>query len=298
MAYRLGINMGFAVNKYIEPEVWSYIVAEELGLKYVQFTADLLNPFWPTDYTDSQIKRIIAAKEKHGITIESIFTGALTRVNHFMHPDEDARLFWMKWFERLLEIGAAFEASSLGSHFGILTFDSYDHFIKRECLIEKAVRAWQKLSLRAKELGYKYLLFEPMSVPREMGNTVADTLLLMERVNSGSSIPMYCCLDIGHAPDPDERDPYPWILKLGSVSPIIHVQQTVLNRSNHSPFTAEFNSNGIIQGERVLEALKASGNTDALLCLEIFHREHFDTEFRIIEDLKESVCYWRNFVSD
>ncbi len=50
MSYRLGTNLGFAINKYIEPEVWSKIVAEEFGLKYVQFVADLLNPFLPQDY--------------------------------------------------------------------------------------------------------------------------------------------------------------------------------------------------------------------------------------------------------
>lgn len=45
MSYRLGMNLGFAVNKYIEPEVWSRIVAEDLELHYVQMVADLLNPF-------------------------------------------------------------------------------------------------------------------------------------------------------------------------------------------------------------------------------------------------------------
>jgi hypothetical protein len=31
---------------------------------------------------------------------------------------------------------------------------------------------------------------------------------------------------------------------------------------------------------------------------EIAHREHYDTEFRIIDDLKESVDYWRKWVKD
>ena len=63
MGYRLGINLGFAINRYMEPEAWSKIVSEDLGLHYVQFVADLLNPFLPKDYVDAQIKRIVACKE-------------------------------------------------------------------------------------------------------------------------------------------------------------------------------------------------------------------------------------------
>ena len=46
IVYRLGINLGLTVNRYIEPEVWTKIVAEDLGLGYVQFVADLLDPFY------------------------------------------------------------------------------------------------------------------------------------------------------------------------------------------------------------------------------------------------------------
>ncbi|MGC9054682.1 MAG: hypothetical protein ACP5KS_12465 [Candidatus Hydrogenedens sp.] len=41
----LGINTGFAINRFVEPDDWTRIVSEELGLQVVQFTADLLNPW-------------------------------------------------------------------------------------------------------------------------------------------------------------------------------------------------------------------------------------------------------------
>lgn len=61
MGFRLGINLGFAINRYIEPEVWAKIVSRDLELKYVQFVADLLNPFWPETYIKDQIRRIKTA---------------------------------------------------------------------------------------------------------------------------------------------------------------------------------------------------------------------------------------------
>jgi sugar phosphate isomerase/epimerase len=298
MSFRLGINLGFAINKYIEPEVWSKIVSEELGLKYVQFVADLLNPFLPDDYIEKQIKRIVCAADFYGIKIESMFTSAFTRVNHLMNPDGDARKIWLDWFRKFLKIGSRFGAKSLGSHFGIMTFNDYNNPERREFITEQGVKGWQELSFLARELGYECLIFEPMSVPREMANTVSEAKALLDRVNACSGVPMKICLDIGHAPHPDERDPYPWIERLGGVSPVIHLQQTVSGRSNHSPFTDEFNRDGIIKRERVMECIKKSGCTDCLFAFEISHREHYDTEFRIIDDLRQSVRYWRECIKE
>jgi sugar phosphate isomerase/epimerase len=298
MSFRLGTNLGFAINKYLEPEVWSKIVARDLELKYVQFVADLLNPFLPKEYIDSQIKRINTVTKFYGIQIESLFTSAFTRVNHLMNPDEEARKIWLNWFKTFLEIGAAFGAKNLGSHFGILTFHDYDDPKRREFIIEQGVKGWQELSFYAKDLGYEALIFEPMSVPREMANTVGETKALLDRVNARCGVPMKVCLDIGHAPDPSERDPYPWIEQLADVSPVIHLQQTVLNKSNHAPFTAEANKDGIIKGEKVMECVRKSGCTDSFFAFEISHREHYDSEFRIISDLKESVKYWRQYITE
>lgn len=296
MGYRLGINMGFAVNKYNEPEVWARIVSEELGLRYVQMVADLLNPFWDREYVRSQILRIKRETGRRGIVVESMFTSAFTRVNHLMNPDKDAREMWQRWFERLLEAGSELGARNAGSHFGIMTFDTYESKGKREYILNEAIERWQKLTWRAKELGYSELIFEPMSVPREMGNTVEKARWLMDRVNEDSGIPMRICLDVGHAPDPSERDPYVWVRELAAESSVIHLQQTARDRSNHSPFTDEYNRGGIIERDRLMQCIRESGCTDVLLAFEISHREHCDYEGRIIPDLKASVEYFRKAV--
>jgi len=296
MNLSLGINCGFAINRFTEPEEWTRIVGVELGLKHVQFVADLLNPFLPEDYIENQIERIKKSAEKYGIQVDSIFTSAYTRVNHLMHPDAQARKIWLDWFKKLLRIGARLGAKTAGSHFGILTVSSYNDKIKREMLIGEGIKGWRELSFFARELGYESLIFEPMSVPREMANTVEGTFELMERVNADCGVPMRICLDIGHAPHPEQRNPYMWIEKLGAWSPVIHLQQTVLHKSNHWPFTREYNEQGIIHPEKVLDALEKSGCKESLLMFEIGHREHWDNDFRVVEDLKASVDYWRPYV--
>ena len=296
MKLKLGTNLGFAINKYIEPEVWARIVREDLDLGSVQFVADLLNPFLPEDYINAQLLRIKESVKRYDLTVDSIFTSAFTRVNHLMNPDEAARKIWLEWFKKLFWIGSQLGCKTGGSHFGILTFDAFEN--NYDFLVEEGVKNWQTLSFYAQELGYDSIIFEPMSVPREMGNTVGESLDLMNRVNTNCGVPMRICLDIGHAPHPDERDPYPWLEKLGSVSPIVHIQQTVLHKSNHAPFTDEQNATGLIQGEKVISALEKSGCEESILMFEISHREHWDTEFKIIPELAQSTKYWRKWITE
>jgi len=74
-----------------------------------------------------------------------------------------------------------------------------------------------------------------------------------------------------------------------------------MNKSYHWPFIPEYNKQGIIHPGKVLRAIEKSGATESQLIqlvFEISHREHWDTDFRIIEDLKSSVDYWRPYVKE
>ena len=57
MSYRLGLNTGFAVNRYSDPMSWCKLV-NKCELNYVQLTADLINPSLPNYIIDEQIKQI------------------------------------------------------------------------------------------------------------------------------------------------------------------------------------------------------------------------------------------------
>ena len=298
MSYRLGINLGFAINKYIEPEVWTRVVRKDLDLSYVQLVADIINPFWPADYVRDLVRRTKNSAKEYNIVIESIFTSTFTRVNHVLNPDAQARKIWLDWFKKFLDIGAELGAKNAGSHFGIMTFDTYDNPDKRKFILEEGIKAWQDLTFYARDKGYECLIFEPMSVPREMANTIEETKELLDAVNARCGVPFKVNLDVGHAPHPDQRDPYPWIEQLAAVSPVIHLQQTVLHKSNHWPFTDEYNKTGIIQRDKMMAAVKKAGCTDALFAFEISHREHWDSEFKILEELRKSAEYFRPVITE
>ena len=57
----IGINLGFANNRFPEPEVWTRII-NEVGVKNVQFVADILNPMlkmYDPIYFNSQIEKTV-----------------------------------------------------------------------------------------------------------------------------------------------------------------------------------------------------------------------------------------------
>ena len=290
----IGINLGFANNRFPEPEVWTRII-NEVGVKNVQFVADILNPMlkmYDPVYFDRQIEKTIECAKENDINITSMMTSSFTRVNHFSHPDQGYRTAWYNWFIDFLKMGKDFGAKSAGSHFGILTTNSlkeYDFFYKM------TVEYWHDLARSAKEMGYEYLFVEPMSIDREFGNTIEKTEKLLEDLKD-SEIPIKLCLDLGHAPHPDCRDYKEWLERFAKDSPIIHLQQTVLNSSNHSPFTKHFNDTGIIKSDEVLDILNQH-NSSPELVLELSFREKHEVEPTIITDLKESVDYWKNAIN-
>lgn len=112
--------------------------------------------------------------------------------------------------------------------------------------------------------------------------------------------------DIAHMPwmfsTQEDTDCYEWLRRIGSHSPIIHLQQTDGNSSPHWPFT----KNGIIEGQKVLRALKESYDrpnylgmpercSEIYLTLEIFSGTAQTTR-EILENYRASVEYWRQFI--
>ena len=301
--FKLGINTGFAINRFPEPEVWLRIVGKELGLKYVQFAMDLLNPFLPKIVIGREVEKIKKYTGKYDIKIDTTFTSAFSRINHLMHPDALQRKVWFDWFKRWFEISAKLEARGCGGHFGIMSVADFNNERRRKFLIEEAISSWRKLARLGAKLGFKFLLFEPMSIPREMACTIDSTKELLERVNGNSlPIPIQLCLDVDHgdlaSSDPRDRDPYAWLRELAQFAPVVHIKQSTKDKTAHWPFTEKYNKIGIISPPRVMEAIEASGAKDVVLLFEISHRERYPMECRVVDDLKESVEYWRKYIKE
>ncbi len=67
-------------------------------------------------------------------------------------------------------------------------------------------------------------------------------------VGDADHVPIALCLDVGHMCVPGtsgpDRDPYSWLRELGSVAPVVQLQQSDADGDHHWPFTAERNASG------------------------------------------------------
>ncbi|MPN21649.1 hypothetical protein SDC9_169029 [bioreactor metagenome] len=105
-----------------------------------------------------------------------------------------------------------------------------------------------------------------------------------------------------------DSDVYEWLGELGCYSPIIHLQQTDGTFSAHRPFTKVNNKNGIVAPREVLRAIKKSYDkqggeglppkaADIYMAFELFFGVSVSAG-QILEDMKESVQYWRKTIPE
>jgi len=302
MPYRLGINTGFAVNRFSEPEEWTRICGEELGIKYIQFTADMLNPSLPDRIIQSNVDLIKKSCELYNLVIKSTFTGAFTRVNHLAHPDSETRLYWIDWFKKFVDLTTALGASSMGSHFGIFTARDNNDEAVRETRRRQNIDGWHRVGEYAAYKGLDYISWEPMSIRREQGETIKACRRLQDDVNNGSPIPFKLCLDVDHGDlssnDPLDTDPYAWIDEFSGDTVQLHLKQSSQDKSGHWPFIAQYNEIGKIQPDKIITSLKNNNVENIDLIFEFSFRERQPADSNVITHLAESVNYWRPLIPD
>lgn len=297
----LGINNCLAVKRWPEPRAWAEIIASELGLKYVQFSYDLLDPRTKDPALSYMISEIREACKDYGLEIHSTFTGlAAYSFNLLMHPNSLMRYDALDWYVNAIRIASELNAIATGGHVAALSWRDYLNEQRRHRLICDLLESLRMLSSVAKVYGLKMLLWEPMPVIREPPCTISEAKELLKKVNKGAEVPIKLCIDLGHAcawkvESNRDLDPYSWLEELGSESPVIHIQQTDGKADRHWPFIKEYNKIGIIRPDKVLEALDKSDTKEVLLALEIIHP--FEAkEDKVLADLKESVKYWKEYL--
>nr|WP_240758187.1 TIM barrel protein [Palleronia sediminis] len=297
MALTLSLNTNPLVNRFAEPGDLIDAIARDIRIRDIQLTHEFINPGWPAPVIRRLTRGMGAALHRTGARVTSGMTGPYGRLNHFGHPDRDVRRYYVDWFKTFADIIGDLGGSSVGTQFAILTFRDYDDRARREELVRIAIDCWAEVAEHAKAAGLEYLFWEPMSVGREFGETIAEAMALQDRLSAADmALPMWMMADIDHgdvtSSDPADTDPYAWARAVPPVSPIIHIKQSMMDKSGHRPFTAEFNARGAIQPEPLLSALAEGGAVDNEICLELSFKEREPNDRQVIPHIAESVAFW------
>lgn len=297
MALTLSLNTNPLVNRFAEPDDLIETVARDLRIRDLQLTHEFINPSWPAPVVRRLTRQMSAALWRTGVRVTSGMTGPYGRLNHFGHPDRDVRRYYVDWFKTFADTIGELGGSSVGTQFAIFTYKDFDDPVRREELIRIAIDCWAEVAEHARDAGLRFLFWEPMSIGREFGETIAECMKLQERLTAANmAVPMWMMADIDHgditSDNPDDYDPYAWARAVPKVSPIIHIKQSLMDKGGHRPFTAEFNAKGRIQPEPLLKAFAEGGARDNEICLELSFKEREPNDRQVISGIAESVAFW------
>ena len=300
MPIKLGLNLNPFVNRFAESGNLIDTIAAEIGIGYLQLTHEFINPAWPTATIRRLTREMNAACARHGVKITSLMTGPYARLNHFGHPDADVREYHLNWFESLVDIAAALACPAIGTQYAILTYRDFDDAARRQAILSAALDCWRRLAEHAAKRGLDFLFWEPMSVGRELGHTIASASLLQDQLDRADlAIPMKAMIDVDHgdvsSPDAADTDPYAWARAFAGRSPIIHIKQSSADKGGHWPFTEEHNRNGRIVPEKLIRTIREGGGGDNELCMELTFREREPADRNVIRMIRESVEFWRPY---
>ena len=301
MGFTLSLSTNPFVNRFAEPEDLVGALTREVGIGHVQLTHEFINPAWPAPLVCRLTDRMAKACAADKLAVTSMMTGPYGRLNHFGHPDPDVRAYYVGWFKRLAEIAADLGCPAIGTQYAILTFRDFDDVDRRAALMAEALGCWREVADHAARRGLSFLFWEPMSVARELGHTLAETAALQDDLDrAGLAVPLKPMVDIDHgdvtSPDPADTDPYAWAKTFATRSPIIHIKQSSMNKGGHWPFTETYNRDGRIKPEALIGAVEAGGGSDNELCLELAFREREPSDRAVVAAMRESVAYWAPYV--
>jgi hypothetical protein len=79
---KIGLNLSFAVKRWLVPELLAAMIRNDFRTTHVQFTWDLVDPWWPPHERDAIARRWSQAFQREGLVLGGTFGGSLRTPVH------------------------------------------------------------------------------------------------------------------------------------------------------------------------------------------------------------------------
>ncbi len=278
---KLGINLSFAIKRWVEPPVWARIVRETLGLNLVQFTYDLLDPWWPESVRRTLTAQVRSAASEWDLKIESAFSGLANYCfDGLLHPDKAGREASLEWWKRAFDVAAEVGAKASGGPLGGMSVSDYSDPERRERRYLDLLDAVAELSEAAKAAGLERLQVECTPLAREIPYTVQQSQKFLKDLEGRCAVSVKLLVDIGHALyqplyGPGARMPE-WLNGLGHSIGAFHLQNTDFQSDSHWGWP---DSRGLFDVAQFAHGVKTAGLQDVPAFIEIIY------PFELADDL-------------
>ena len=298
----LGINNAFALKKWIEPDEWMRVIVEDIGLKNIQASFDLLYPSFKEANYLFFCNEINRALKKYGAKISSTFTGLNAYLqNMLVHPDPIVRKAAIDYYEDAIKLSAKVGAPVTGGHLLSFTVKDYNDIKRREYLMQSFFESMIYLSKVALDYNLTSLTWEYMPTPYEPPHTIEEAKRFYKEINKYTYVPIYLTFDLGHTaafdlePGDKNRDVYHVLENIIPMTDIIHLQQRDQAKDRYWPFIPEFNEIGIIDPKKIIKLVNDFSDHKIQLIFEFMHGFEVGPD-KIIQDYKDSLHYWLNYM--
>lgn len=289
-----GINLSFAVKRWVEPEVWAQLVSRQLGLRLVQFTYDLLDPWWPVAMRNAMAGRVRQAAGDWGVEIESAFSGLANYCfDGLLHPEPEGRSASLEWWKRAFDVAVAVGAKASGGPLGGMSVSDAADPLRRAQRYRDLLDAVEELTVAAKESGLERLQVECTPLAREIPYTVEQSRRFLSDLEGRCAVPVKLLVDIGHALyqplyGPNASMPE-WLHGLGRSIGAFHLQNTDFQSDSHWGWP---DRRGLFDVANFAREVKSAGLDDVPAFLEIIYPFELADE-AVLSNISTSVQYCR-----
>lgn len=293
--FQFGINLGFATKRWPEPEAWTVLVRETLNLSIVQFTFDLLDPWWPEAERRLLARKTRRVAEAAGITIHSAFVGlASYTYNGLLHPEPAGHRAGLEWWRRAVDLAAELGAAAVGGPLGGMSVRSAAS--EQEHLYQRLLEDVCSISEWAAAAGLQELLIEPTPLMREIPHQVSDSLQLLTDLEGKTVTPVRYVLDVGHM----LYQPLyganaalePWLEALGDHIGVFHLQNTDFQSDSHWGWPDD---RGSFDVTAFAQTLRRANLINRPIFLEVFYPFEL-TDTALLKNIRQSVEHCRQML--
>ena len=294
----LGLNLSFAVKRWMLPGELAKLCAK-MGAKYIQFTWDLCDPWWPEAQRDAVAKAYAEAFKKEGLELTGTFGGlASYSYPQLLAPMPEMREASVCFFKRAIDMTRAMGADVIGTPLGGMDYRDSNDPARREERYEEMLRLVRELAAYGKEKGLREIQIEATPLATEFPHSPSVALKLMKDLENTTAIPVRLLIDWGHALyQPllgEEADMELWLKTLKPYVSAIHLQQCDGQLDRHWDFTHE---GGIVTPELIRTVTRNAGADDIIQYLEVVTIfEDFDD--RVLDGMEKTMALLRDVFAE
>jgi sugar phosphate isomerase/epimerase len=291
---KLGLNLSFATKRWLNPEKLAEMCKRDFGVRYIQFTWDLIDPWWPEAQRDALAQRYQKAFREQGLEITATFGGlASYTYAQLLAPTKEEREISHAFFKRAIDMTAAMGVDVIGTPIGGMTHEDAEDPARRNELYHIALDYLRKLAEYGREKGIKEIQIEATPLATEFPHSPKESLQLMKDLDGTTAIPVKLLIDWGHALYKpllkEEADMELWLKTCAPYIGAIHIQQTDGMLDRHWDFTKE----GIVTPDLIKKATKNAGAENIIQYLEVVTAfEEFDDV--VYENMKKSMEFLKD----